>query len=76
MIDNTKPKIKAEHALNYAKELCDELMDEYNVKTLPIAGAFCYIQGVLLLGYQKMYELTGEKKYYDFVKEWVDYHIT
>ncbi len=62
--------------LDYAKELCDELMDEYDVKTLPIAGTFSYIQGVLLLGYQKLYKATGDKKYYDFAKEWIDYHVT
>lgn len=63
-------------ALDYAKELCDELAEEYTVKTLPIAGTVCYIQGVLLLGYQKLYKATGLKKYYDYAKEWVDYHLT
>lgn len=76
MKNNIDFKTKAECAMAYAKTLCDELMEDYTVKTLPIAGAFCYIQGVLLLGYQKMHKLTGEKKYYDFVKEWVDYHVT
>ena len=73
---NTEIKKNAQSALECAKQLCDELMEEYTIKTLPIAGCISYIQGVLLLGYQKLYKLTGEKKYYDFVKSWVDYHVT
>lgn len=53
-----------------------KLMEEYTIITLPIAGAVCYIQGVFLVGYQKINKITKEKKYYDFVKQWVDYHVT
>lgn len=66
---------KAEQAFEYAKKLCDELEQEYTVQTVPIDGVFCYIQGVLLLGYKKMYDLTGDEKYRDFIKAWVDYHV-
>lgn len=72
----TELNSKAEIALKCAKELSDDLMEEYTVKTLPVAGVFCYIQGVLLLGYQKLYKVTGDKKYYDYAKSWIDYHVT
>lgn len=67
---------QAIEALECAKKFSNELLSEYTVKTVPIAGVHCYIQGVLLLGFKKLYEITGDRKYVDFVKEWVDYHLT
>ena len=46
----TELNSKAELALKCAKELSDDLMEEYTVKTLPVAGVFCYIQGVFPSG--------------------------
>jgi unsaturated rhamnogalacturonyl hydrolase len=59
-------------ALEYAEESCDSLMKIYKPEELPPAGRLYYHQGIYLSGVWRYYELSGEKKYFDYVKAYVD----
>lgn len=62
-----------EMAINAARRLCDTMMRKYpEAKDLPPEGKFLYHQGVFLSGMMKTYELTGEEKYFHYIKDWVD----
>ena len=59
--------------LNTASRLCDTMMQNFkNAKDLPPEKLFHYHQGVFLSGMMNNYKLTGEEKYYNYIKEWVD----
>ncbi|MBP3362152.1 MAG: glycoside hydrolase family 88 protein [Clostridia bacterium] len=59
--------------IEYAKAACDTLMNKFtDPNTLPPAGAFHYHQGVFLSGMEQTYLCTGEQKYSDYIKGWVD----
>ena len=61
-----------ENPIIVAEKLCDTMINKYKACDLPPKGRFHYHQGVFLSGMQKVYELCGNKKYYDYIKEWVD----
>ena len=58
--------------LKYGKLACEAIMKQYVPKELPPKGALFYHQGVFLSGMQQIYKLTGEKKYFDYVKAYID----
>ncbi len=58
--------------IDYAKASCDTMMRKFKAEELPPAGRFHYHQGVFLSGVCKTYELSGEERYFDYVKAWVD----
>lgn len=59
-------------AAQYAMQACDTMMARYDAADLPPKGHFHYHQGVFLSGVQRTYELTGQEKYYEYAKKWVD----
>ncbi len=60
-------------ALNTACKLCDTMMRKFeNAADLPPAGSFHYHQGVFLSGMMNTYKLSGDEKYYNYIKSWVD----
>lgn len=58
--------------LEYGKLACDTFMDMYLPEELPPTGTLFYHQGVLLSGMQRIYLISGEKKYFDYIKAYVD----
>ena len=54
--------------LDYARLLCDAVMEKYTPAELPPQGVFFYHQGVFLSGMERLYELTGDKKYFNYIK--------
>ena len=38
-------------------------------------GKWSYDLGVILMGYRRAYETTGEQKYFDYIKETMDYFV-
>src|SRR4051794_1846786 len=36
---------------------------------------WCYVQGYVLCGFEKLWLLTGDSKYFDYLKKFVDQHI-
>lgn len=60
------------NALEYGMCACDTLMNKFEAASLPPVGRFHYHQGVFLSGMQKIYEISHNKKYLFYCKEWVD----
>lgn len=59
----------------YAKASVDTMMRKYKAADLPPKGHFHYHQGVFLSGVYKTYQACGEKKYFQYIKDWVDASI-
>ena len=59
-----------------AKELAvmsaETMMRKFEAKDLPPVGKFHYHQGVFLSGMLHTYSLTGDERYYEYTKAWVD----
>lgn len=58
--------------LDYGKLACDVIMKKYAPAELPPKGVLFYHQGVFLSGMQNIYLLSGEKKYFDYIKAYID----
>ena len=61
------------NALRYAMQACEAIMVKYSPEELPPKGCFFYHQGVFLSGMERLYELTGNPKYFQYIKDYVDY---
>lgn len=61
--------------LDYARAACDTMMRKFKPEDLPPKGHFHYHQGVFLSGVYQTYVLSQEEKYYQYMKDWVDYEI-
>ena len=61
--------------LEYAAAACNTIMKQYPARNLPTMDTFFYLGGVFLSGMQQLYLCTGEEKYFDYVKEWVDTYV-
>lgn len=63
-------------ALDYARLTCDMQMSEENREHMfDTVQGFDYQKGVFLCGLERLYNLTGEERYYNYIKEWVDNYI-
>ncbi len=58
--------------IEYGKLACDAIMHQYTPDKLPPAGTLFYHQGVFLSGMQRIYLLCGNKKYFNYIKDYVD----
>ncbi len=58
--------------LDYGIEICEALIKRYKPEDLPPKGVFFYHQGVALSGMQQIYLLSGEKRYFNYIKDYVD----
>jgi len=67
--------INGKTALDIAKMGADTLLRKFSVAQLPPQNRFHYHQGVFLSGVERTYLLCGEKKYYNYIKDWMDYYI-
>ena len=62
-------------AIDYAKMACDTMMDSFALEKLRPLRRFHYHQGVFLSGMEKVYLATGEEKYYNYIKQWIDFCV-
>ena len=62
-------------ALEYAKLAANTIMKKFRPEELPPTHRFHYHQGVFLTGIERLYELTGDEKYSNYIKQWVDFNI-
>ena len=63
------------NALDYARMGADTLIRSFTPGKLPPENRFHYHQGVFLSGVERIYLLSNETKYYNYIKEWIDYYI-
>lgn len=61
--------------LDWARTACDSLMTRYEPPELPPENRWHYHQGVFLFGMLRLWEVTGEQKYYDYIKCYADHLI-
>ena len=59
-------------ALEYGVMAVEALMHKYVAQKLPPEGSFFYTQGVCLWGVQQIYQLTRDKRYFKYIKDYVD----
>jgi len=59
--------------VEYGKLACEALMHQYEAKDLPPKDVLFYHQGVFLSGMQQVYLLTGEKRYFNYIKDYADH---
>ena len=62
-------------SLNYAKLCCDTVMKKFPNGELPPVGIFHYHAGVFLHGMEELYLLTNDKKYDNYIENWLSKHI-
>lgn len=62
-------------ALDYAIIAAETIMNKFSVEDLPPANHFHYHQGVFLAGVERLYNLTNDEKYKNYIKAWVDIYI-
>jgi len=58
--------------LELGKMLCDTMINKFEPQMLPPEGVLFYHQGVFLSGMQNIYYLCGEKKYFNYIKDYAD----
>ena len=58
--------------LDYARMAAEAIMYKFAPEELPPKGVLFYHQGVFLSGVQSLYTLSGEEKYFNYVKDYVD----
>lgn len=58
--------------LEYGKIACETLMRKFKAEDLPPKKTLFYHQGVFLFGMLQIYKLTGDKKYFQYTKDYVD----
>jgi len=63
------------NSLEYAIAGAKTIMQKFSPQELPPTHRFHYHQGVFLTGLERIYKLTKEVKYLDYIKEWVDFNI-
>ncbi len=68
MNENTLP-------LNLAKAACDTMMNKFKTANLPPEGWFHYHAGVLLSGFEQTLINSGDRRYADYIKMWLDRYI-
>ena len=62
-------------ALDYAAAGAAAIMNKFKPEELPPSYRFHYHQGVFLTGAERLYNITGDAKYSEYIKNWVDYNI-
>lgn len=60
------------NSLDYAKKCCDTIMRQFPNGELPPVGPFHYHAGVFLHGMEEVYLLCGEKKYDNYIFNWLN----
>lgn len=58
--------------IDYAIDACNMMMRRYAPEALPPEGKFYYHQGVFLSGMENTFALTGDEKYFDYIRSYVD----
>lgn len=57
--------------MNWAKKMCDSVL-----RGKPrLNQTWAYDNGVVMKGFERVYKSTGDRKYYDFIKDYYDYFV-
>ena len=72
MVKNMEFELQNKSPLEFAKQGCEAIMHKYLPQDLPPRGALFYHQGVFLSGMQRLYSICGDKKYFEYIKSYID----
>ena len=61
--------------LELGTKACQSIMKMYSPEQLPPAGRWHYHQGVFLVGMSQLWKFSGESKFLDYVKGYVDHLV-
>lgn len=61
-----------EQPIYYATAACETMMRKFKAENLPPKGHFHYHQGVFLSGVHKTYLICNDKRYIQYIRDWVD----
>ncbi|MCR4622602.1 MAG: glycoside hydrolase family 88 protein [Clostridiales bacterium] len=64
--------ISRDNIITLARRACDTLMAKFEAPKLPPVGQFHYHQGVFLSGMCQVWKLTGDDRYFEYLRAWVD----
>lgn len=62
-------------SLKYAQLGANTIMKKFTPQELPPNHRFHYHQGVFLAGVERVYQITKDERYRNYIKEWVDFNI-
>jgi len=62
--------------LAWARRACDTVIAQYTPDALPPANRWHYHQGVFLQGMEKLWRVTGESVYLQYIQDYVDLYIS
>lgn len=71
-MEKTTDTIATKTPLVMAEKACQALMQTFRPEELPPAKAFHYHQGVFLYGMYRVYQETGKREYFDYIKAYFD----
>ena len=74
-MENTTEKMAIETPLVMAEKACQALMQIFRAEELPPVNHFHYHQGVFLYGMYRVYQATGKKEYFEYIKAYFDHLI-
>ncbi len=61
---------------NWSTALADSILSRFpDPDTIPYRR-WCYVQGYVLCGFEKLSEYTGDPRYFDYLKKFADQHVT
>ena len=56
--------------------LADSILTRFpDPDTIPYRR-WCYVQGYVLIGFEKLWAYTSDSKYFNYLKKFVDQHVT
>ena len=60
---------------NWSIALADTILARFpDPDTIPYRR-WCYVQGYVLCGFEKLWSYTGDPKYFDYLRRFVDQHV-
>jgi len=67
--------MEGDEMTHLSRALADTIMNRYpDPRTFPYKP-WCYVHGYVLTGFDKLYEYTGEQRYFDYVRRYADLHV-
>src|SRR5215467_15539513 len=64
------PRVK-----NFSIKMADSILSRFpDPDTIPYRR-WCYVQGYVLCGFEKLWQYTGDTRYCDYLKKFVDQHV-
>lgn len=64
--------MKKAELLTLAQQICETMMATFEPENLPPAGHFHYHQSVFLDGMYRVYEITKDERYFEYIKGYYD----